>query len=165
MRPERFTHRAVNRYHRAMPHRDALEAALAKIAALQEALDAERVRHGTDDATRDRIASLEQRVAQAERARDAARAQVSSSQPRAAVAGARDAREVTTLEQHNLAMPPAGPSAEWPRARVLCPRCADRGERVEMVVRGGAEAHQGVGVKILSVTCLRCGTVGSKRVS
>lgn len=174
-----------------MPHRNALEAAHARITALERALEEARDGAPGDDAWRGEVARLElmlsaahaeRRVAEdrADRAEgELARARAEQArrehearehdrevrQRAAREAGpsrsARDPRTMVTLDQHNRSLPSVALARDWKGAGVLCPACATEGERVEL---GRGMVTEMLGAASLAhVTCPRCGFTGAKR--
>ena len=174
-----------------MPHRNALEAAQAKIAALEVALEEARGGSSSDDSWRGEVARLEimlsaahaeRRVAedradkaegelarmradQARREREASDHDRDARERAAREMGAsrpgRDPRTMLTLDQHNRSLPAISLGTGWKPAGVLCPTCAEDGTRVEL--GRGLVTETAGSATFAHVTCPRCGFTGAKR--
>jgi len=119
-----------------VPHRDSLDAAQAKIAALERDLKDARDALAAKAGPRREQPSLAERPPPPE------------------------PKPMQTLAEYSRALPATD---EWPGAGVLCTSCLQRGERIELVVRALLGVPEARDEKLVDVACLRCGSTGVKR--
>lgn len=138
-----------------MAYRDEIEAARARIAALEEELEAARAEAVKDEkrressskeavpvvpTMRERLAKLraaEQRIVELERKQEDLRRGLAESEARAAGLEeklAASSSELRSITDHNRRLAPTLTGAP---AGVLCPMCLLAGDRVEMLLRSG----------------------------
>ena len=146
-----------------MAYRDDLEAAHARIEALEAQLAEVGVQVEDTPQLQRRIAALEQRIAEVQR--QAASTQASFDRLAAALAG--DGREMRTLTEYNRTIPPDEEAMSGRGAYVACPLCKIfAGELVEMLldnaVRLGIvnDDSFSIGNSERCVRCPRCTYLG-----
>lgn len=138
-----------------MSYRDDLDAAFARIAQLEAALEQADGGQSADLAPLlKKIATLEGELRKTQ-ASMRERVAATEAQLRAALVQA--SPEMPTLVQHNRSFPPA---REGSPAGVICPRCQTLGDAVEMVVRASLTmvrgTKDGCEIENKSALCPRC---------